>query len=97
MKKIRTLVLKNHLTRIIKVELKNDQFSHRIDKSALKEAEKLDGLLALSKNVDDLSATEIIEHYKSRVDIENGFKVLKGEIKIAKFDTGNQNESISMA
>ena len=82
-KKIRLLVRKNHLSRIIKVELKNEKFSYRIDKAALTEAEKLDGLLALSTDVDDMKASEIIDHYESRIDIENGFKTLKGEIKIA--------------
>ena len=49
----------------------------------LEEAEKLDGLLALSTNVNDLDAETIIDHYKSRIDIEGGFRTLKSEIQIA--------------
>ncbi len=81
--KIRKMARRNHLTRIVKAELKNEKLSVQIDKAALNEAEKLDGLLALSTDVEDMDAAEIIEHYKSRVDIENGFRILKGEIKIA--------------
>ena len=82
-KKIRSVVRKSHLSRIAKAELKNEKFTFRIDQDALTEAEQLDGLLALSTDVDDLDAQEIIDHYKSRIDIESGFKTLKGEIKIA--------------
>ena len=58
-------------------------FSFWVDRSALEEAEKLDGILALSTNVYDLDAEAIIDHYKSRVDIESGFRTLKSEIQIA--------------
>ena len=78
-----SVVRKNHLLCIAKTELKNEKLSFLIDKNALTEAEQLDGLLALSTDVEDSDAQEIIDHYKSRVDIESGFKTLEGELKTA--------------
>ena len=72
-----------HLGRIVKAAIKDEKFTFWIERSALEEAEKLDGLLALSTNVYDLDAETIIDHYKSRVDIESGFRTLKSEIQIA--------------
>ena len=81
--KVKTKVSNLHLSRIVKVAIKAEQFTFWIERSALDEAEKLDGLLALSTNVYDLDAETIIDHYKSRIDIESGFRTLKSEIQIA--------------
>jgi transposase len=45
--------------------------------------ERTDGNLVLVSNVADLSAQQIVEHYKSLVDIERGFRMLKSQIEIA--------------
>lgn len=73
------------LSKIIKVDLKSELFSYKIDDKALKQAELADGKLCLLTNIDasDMDAQEIIRHYKSLADIERGFKVLKSEIEIA--------------
>ena len=81
--KIKAQAKKLNLSRIVKAAVKNEKFTVWIEQHALNEAEKLDGLLALSTNVDDLDAETIIDHYKSRIDIERGFRTLKSEIQIA--------------
>ena len=81
--KIKARAKRLHLGRIVKAAIKDEKFTFWIERSALEEAEKLDGLLALSTNVYDLDAETIIDHYKSRVDIESGFRTLKSEIQIA--------------
>jgi transposase len=76
-------VAEAHLSKIIKVDLKSDLFAYDIDDTALRRAQMMDGKLLLVTNVADLSAREIVDRYKSRADIERGFKVLKSEIEIA--------------
>ena len=71
------------LARILKVDLANDLFTYDVDERALARAELMDGKLLLVTNVPDLSATEIVQHYKALADIERGFRVLKSEIEIA--------------
>ena len=39
-------------------------------------------MLAVSTETDELTACEILDHYKSRAEIENGSRVQKSEIKI---------------
>lgn len=75
-------VAEAHLSRIIKVDLKNDELRYQVDRKARGLAEMLDGKLLLVTNAADLSAAEVIERYKSLADIERGFKVLKSEIEI---------------
>ena len=81
--KIKAQAKNSNLSRIVKAAIKDEKFTFWIEDHALEEAEKLDGLLALSTNVYDLDAETIIEHYKSRIDIEGGFRTLKSEIQIA--------------
>ena len=81
--KIKAQAKSANLSRIVKAAIKDEKFTFWIEDHALEEAEKLDGLLALSTNVYDLDAETIIEHYKSRIDIEGGFRTLKSEIQIA--------------
>ncbi len=76
-------VCEEHLTRIIRVDLKSELFTYEVDETALHQAEVRDGKLLLVTNVKDLTPQEILERYKSLADIERGFRVLKSEIEIA--------------
>ena len=71
-----------HLTRIIQVDLKSEQFTYSIDDQALQQAQLMDGKLMLITNTQDLSPTDLVRRYKSLADIERGFRVLKSEIEI---------------
>ena len=71
-----------HLSKIIKVDLKSELFSHDIDESARRLANMMDGKLLLVTNTRDLAAQEVVTRYKSLADIERGFKVLKSELEI---------------
>ena len=71
-----------HLTRIIQVDLKSEQFTYRIDDRALQQAQLMDGKLLLITNTQDLSPSDLVRRYKSLADIERGFRVLKSEIEI---------------
>ena len=75
-------VCEAHLTRIIQVDLKSEQFTYRIDEQALQQAQLMDGKLLLITNAQDLSPTDLVRRYKSLADIERGFRVLKSEIEI---------------
>lgn len=75
-------VCEAHLTRIIQVDLKSEQFTYSIDDQALKQAQLMDGKLLLITNAHDLSPTDVAQRYKSLADIERGFRVLKSEIEI---------------
>lgn len=76
-------VAEEHLSKIIKVDLKSDLFTYDIDAKALARAQMMDGKLLLVTNVADLQPAQIVQRYKSLADIERGFKVLKSEIEIA--------------
>lgn len=78
-------VCDEHLSRIIKVDLKSELFTYDIDDQAQQRAELMDGKLLLVTNVPaaDLTAPQVLERYKALADIERGFKVLKSEIEIA--------------
>lgn len=71
-----------HLTRIIQVDLKSEQFAYSIDEQALQQAQLMDGKLLLITNAHDLSPADLVKRYKSLADIERGFRVLKSEIEI---------------
>ena len=75
-------VLEAHLGNIIKVDMKAELFSYAIDENALRLAELMDGKLLVVTNVHDMTPDKVIERYKSLVDIERGFKVLKSELEI---------------
>lgn len=70
------------LSRIIRVDLKSETFTYDIDERALGHARLMDGKLLLATNAVGLTASEVIERYKSLADIERGFRVLKSEIEI---------------
>jgi transposase len=72
-----------HLARIIKVDLKTDLFSYTIDDAAQAQTELMDGKLLLVTNVPEHTPVKVVKRYKSLVDIERGFRVLKSEIEIA--------------
>jgi len=72
-----------HLARIIKVDLKSDLFTYAINEIALARAQLMDGKLVLVTNVQDMTAADVVQRYKSLADIERGFRVLKPEIEIA--------------
>lgn len=75
-------VCEAHLARIVRVDLKSELFSYRIDEQALAHARLMDGKLLLVTNATDLAPEQVIERYKSLADIERGFRVLKSEIEI---------------
>ena len=70
------------LANIIRVDLKNERFAYEIDHDALALAQLMDGKLLLVTNTPDLSPQGVVDRYKSLVDIERGFRVLKSEIEI---------------
>jgi transposase len=70
------------LSKIVRVDLKSELFTYDIDQKALNLARAVDGKLLLVSNTSDMSASEIVNRYKSLADIERGFKVLKSEIGI---------------
>ena len=53
-----------------------------LNEEAICEAERKDGFFGLVTNVKDQSAQEILSHYKSLWRIEDGFRELKGNLKI---------------
>ena len=75
-------VCEAHLTRIIQIDLKSEQFTYSIDDQALQQAQLMDGKLLLITNAQDLSPADVVQRYKSLADIERGFRVLKSEIEI---------------
>ena len=76
-------ILDAELSRFVKADFESDLFSYHVDEAAIKNAEVLDGTLVLLTNVDDFSAAEILQRYKSLADIERGFRVLKSDLEIA--------------
>jgi transposase len=76
-------VSESHLLRIVRVDLKSEQFVYSLDEQALARAELMDGKLLLVTNVADLAPQEVVASYKALADIERGFKILKSEIEIA--------------
>ena len=76
-------VLEARLGNIVRVDMKGERFSYRIDEKALALAELMDGKLLVVTNVGDLDAEVIVARYKALADIERGFRVLKSEIEIA--------------
>jgi hypothetical protein len=58
-------VCEAHLTRIIQVDLKSEQFTYHIDDQALQQAQLMDGKLILITNTEDLSPTDLVRRYKS--------------------------------
>lgn len=71
-----------HLTRIVKVDLKSELFSNGIDDKALAHPRLMDAKFLLMTNAADLTAKDVVGRYKSLVNIERGFRVLKFEIEI---------------
>ena len=78
-----TVLAKEKLTRLIKIDVEDDIFTWYWDVEELKRDLELDGKLILLTNVTDLSATELVRQYKDLADIERGFRVLKSQIEIA--------------
>ena len=70
-----------HMAHVIKVDLKGELFSFAIDEEKKRYLELLDGKLLLVTNTSE-SAAEVVQRYKSLVDIERGFRVLKSDIEI---------------
>lgn len=71
------------LTQFVRADYQADRFVYHIDDEAIARAERFDGKLVLLTNVDDFSARQIVDRYKSLADIERGFLVLKSDIEIA--------------
>lgn len=76
-------VLDNRLSGIVKAHMSSKRFSYEIDSEAQAAAERLDGKLLLVTSLNELSAEQIVERYRSLADIERGFRVLKSEFDIA--------------
>jgi transposase len=71
------------LSRFIEADLTADRFSYTLNEAAIARAEIFDGKLVLLTNVEDFSAQQIVQRYKSLADIERGFRVLKSDLAIA--------------
>ena len=70
-----------HMAHLIKVDLTAELFSYTIDEDKKRYLELLDGKLLLVTNT-ATPAAEVVQRYKSLVDIELGFRVLKSDIEI---------------
>lgn len=76
-------VAEAELTRFVKPQYHAERFSYTLDEAAIARAETFDGKLVLLTNVEDFTAAQIVERYKSLADIERGFRVLKSDLAIA--------------
>lgn len=81
--RFQTAIADAQLTRYVRADYQADRFSYGVDEAALTDAERFDGKLVLLTNVEDFSAAQIVERYKSLADIERGFRVLKSDLEIA--------------
>ena len=70
-----------HMAHVIKVDLKAELFSYKIDEDKKRYLELLDGKLLLVTNT-ATPAAEVVQRYKSLADIERGFRQLKSDIEI---------------
>ena len=69
------------LAHVIKIDLKAQVFTYKVDEERQRYLELLDGKLLLVTNT-DAPAAEVVQRYKSLADIERGFRVLKSDIEI---------------
>lgn len=63
-------VCEAHLARIVRVDLKSEQFTYAIDERALTHARLMDGELLLVTNTADLPPEQVVKRYKSLAEIE---------------------------
>lgn len=76
-------VAEAELARFVRADYQAERFVYDVDEAAVARAERFDGKLVLLTNVEDFSAAQVVERYKSLADIERGFRVLKSDIEIA--------------
>ena len=76
-------VAEAELGRFVRADYQAERFVYDLDEAAIARAERFDGKLVLLTNVEDFSAAQVIERYRSLADIERGFRVLKSDIEIA--------------
>ena len=76
-------VAEAELGRFVRADYQAERFVYDVDEAAVARAERFDGKLVLLTNVEDFSAAQVVERYKSLADIERGFRVLKSDIEIA--------------
>lgn len=71
--------------RFINTDFSTERFSFSVDEDKVQEAELFDGKLFVLTSLpqETFDAGRIIQHYKSLMDIETGFRVLKHDIDIA--------------
>jgi hypothetical protein len=81
--KLRDFLVEHRLTRLIKIDWKDEVFTWEWDVEELKRELALDGKLVIISNVADMAAAELIARYKDLADIERGFRVLKSHLEIA--------------
>ena len=70
-----------HVAHVIKVDLRAELFNYTIDEEKKRYLELQGGKLLLVTNT-NTPAGEVVQRYKSLVDIERGFRVLKSDIEI---------------
>ena len=81
-KKIKNKIEDYHLTKLIKVEIKNDQIQVRYDEEEIKYARKKDGWFMVITNNKKLSKELIIEKYKELKYVEHGFREIKHSLEL---------------
>lgn len=81
--RLRDFLIEHRLTRLIKVDWKDDVFTWDWDVEELKRELMLDGKLVVVSNVEDVDAAQLVARYKDLADIERGFHVLKSHLAIA--------------
>jgi len=67
----------------VKADLTAAELHYDIDETAWAAAERLDGKLLVVTSLNERSAHEIVERYRSLADIERGFRALKSTLDIA--------------
>lgn len=82
-KELKAKVKSKGLSRIVKVIDTDGSFEVTVDEKARKAAENFDGKMSLLTNAWDLTLEEIVEFYRNRNDIEQGFRTVKSELRIA--------------
>ncbi|MDP2752865.1 MAG: transposase, partial [Nitrospirota bacterium] len=78
---IKTLISKYNLKQIIKID-ETAELELKIIKEKLKDRKKYYGFFVLFTEHQGISAEEILEIYKSRDIVEEGFRALKSDLEI---------------
>lgn len=79
---IKMMISKYHLKKALKIVKKNRKIKIEIDGKVLETRKKGYGFFVLFTNHQELSAKKLIEIYKSRDIVEQGFRALKSDLEI---------------